>query len=456
MTLGIPCTREEAENVIRYISFKELTLDDLTVNERAAALKALWLLQGMETLEAANEKVDAMTDEEVKETILTMAAQKKAEEEAETAEEAEETAEETESQVDDDELYALAEKLGIEDYDEFKRISELQEAAEQDVYINTDTYAQYTDTTLVSPNHGVTIVGWDDNYSVKNFLADKQPPADGAWIVRNSWGEDYGNEGYFYLSYYDQTIVLPESYDYVTTYKAGAPKTVSIVGMDYMLTGSYPSMNMEEVTSYANIFTMDPGENVLRYVSILCGDLDAEITADVYLLNENAAVPSDGQLLDRVVKDLRYGGYYRLPLSHDFVIPDGSRVGVVVTQRVRTGDKVKYAVPYAIATGNQYREDMNTLLGRDPDGGTYAVGHIGQSESWVYQGGQWYDWADVIADLKESNEQAQYFEYDNLGIKVYAYSMAELNELHKFEENVPYHGSTMEVCTDCSYSVIKP
>ena len=90
MTLGIPCTREEAENVIRYISFKALTLDDLTANERAVALKALWLIQGMETLDAANEKVDAMTDEEVKETILAMVAQKQAE--AAAAEEAEEVA----------------------------------------------------------------------------------------------------------------------------------------------------------------------------------------------------------------------------------------------------------------------------------------------------------------------------------------------------------------------------
>ena len=145
-----------------------------------------------------------------------------------------------------------------------------------------------------------------------------------------------------------------------------------------------------------------------------------------------------------------------IPLSHDFAIPEGSRIGVVVTQRVKTGDSVKYAVPYAIATGNQHREDVNILLDRNPDEGNYAVGHIGQGESFVYQDGQWYDWADVIADLQENNEKAQYLEYDNLGIKVYAYSMEELNELHDFAETVSYHGTDMAVCSDCSYSVIKP
>jgi hypothetical protein len=249
---------------------------------------------------------------------------------------------------------------------------------------------------------------------------------------------------------------MPESYDFVTTYKAGTPRTVSIVGMDYMATGCYPSIHTEDVSSYANIFTMDPGENVLRYVSVLCGDLDAEITADVYLLNENATIPTDGKLLDRVVKDLRYGGYYRLPLSHDFVIPDGSRIGVVVTQRVRTGDQVEYAVPYAISATQEYQEDIQLLFSGTVQGGTYGIGRMGQGESWVYQNGQWYDWADVIRDLKETNARANYFSYDNLGIKVYSYSMEELQQLHNFAETVPYHGAAMAVCSDCSYSVIIP
>ena len=299
-------------------------------------------------------------------------------------------------------------------------------------------------------------MGWDDNYSVDNFLADKRPPADGAWIVRNSWGEDYGNDGYFYLSYYDQSICLPESFDFVTSYKAGVPGTVSILGMDFMTSGSYPAIHTEDAISYANIFTMDPGVNVLRYISVLCGDLDTEVTADVYLLNEGAAVPTDGILLDRVVKDLRYGGYYRIPLSHDFAVPDGSRIGVVVTQRVGTGENAKFAVPYALTTNEQYLENYNKLVPEAKQSTTYGVGCIGQGESWVCQNGQWYDWADVIEDLKESSDMAQYFSYDNLGIKAYAYSLAELEENHNFGESVSYHGATMEVCSDCSYSVVKP
>ena len=38
------------------------------------------------------------------------------------------------------------------------------------------------------PNHAVTIIGWDDNYSRENFVS--KPERDGAWIVKNSYGTE--------------------------------------------------------------------------------------------------------------------------------------------------------------------------------------------------------------------------------------------------------------------------
>ncbi len=49
--------------------------------------------------------------------------------------------------------------------------------------------------------HAVTIVGWDDNYPKEKFSFS--PKCDGAYLCLNSWGESWGNKGYFWLSYED-------------------------------------------------------------------------------------------------------------------------------------------------------------------------------------------------------------------------------------------------------------
>lgn len=49
--------------------------------------------------------------------------------------------------------------------------------------------------------HGVTIIGWDDNFSVENF--NDKPLGNGAFLCKNSWDSSFGEEGFFYLSYYD-------------------------------------------------------------------------------------------------------------------------------------------------------------------------------------------------------------------------------------------------------------
>lgn len=53
-------------------------------------------------------------------------------------------------------------------------------------------------------NHDILIIGWDDNYPADNFT---YPPAnDGAFLCQNSWGEDFGEGGCFYVSYDDSKI----------------------------------------------------------------------------------------------------------------------------------------------------------------------------------------------------------------------------------------------------------
>lgn len=54
---------------------------------------------------------------------------------------------------------------------------------------NNDTGAKFcNDADTHAKDHGISIIGWDDNYSTDNFPQDAKPTSNGAWIVRNSWG----------------------------------------------------------------------------------------------------------------------------------------------------------------------------------------------------------------------------------------------------------------------------
>ena len=71
-------------------------------------------------------------------------------------------------------------------------------------YYNPKTNAQYVDLPE-GANHEVSIVGWDDNFPKEKF--SYTPPGNGAWIVKNSYGSEWGDNGYLYVSYYDRSLL---------------------------------------------------------------------------------------------------------------------------------------------------------------------------------------------------------------------------------------------------------
>ena len=71
-------------------------------------------------------------------------------------------------------------------------------------YYNEMTSAYY-DPFVEELNHDILILGWDDGYPAENFRI--RPRRDGAWICQNTWGEDFGEDGIFYVSYEDRNLL---------------------------------------------------------------------------------------------------------------------------------------------------------------------------------------------------------------------------------------------------------
>ena len=299
------------------------------------------------------------------------------------------------------------------------------EEVSEEGFLNLKTWAQYTD--VEAPiNHGVCIIGWDDSYSKENFNEGHQPPGDGAWIVKNSWGseneyktspngeiigkKDWGivdkngnHTGYFYLSYYDKGVMSPETLVFDTD--LDNDNGMGVWMYDYMPSILDSTMKTESigVIKTANVFTNDSGEDVkLRGVSTKTSSQRAKVVYSIYRLNENSANPEDGEFLGKRVAYHEYAGFHRLPLRGDLTIKDGDRIAVVVEESVvnKDGNKV-------------YQYTVNAGLGKpladELDLPFYGKAVVNHGESYLYENGKWTDWADhklTYSDaLKESFEE---------------------------------------------------
>lgn len=83
-------------------------------------------------------------------------------------------------------------------------------------YAHNTSFESYDRTSYFMPSsyngsytgHAIEVVGWDDNYSKENFgtAYTERPANDGAWLVKNSWGDYNVLGGYFWISYEDKYI----------------------------------------------------------------------------------------------------------------------------------------------------------------------------------------------------------------------------------------------------------
>lgn len=303
------------------------------------------------------------------------------------------------------------------------------EEAEENHYINTGTWAHYT-YEQVQANHAVTVVGWDDDYSKENFLEGHQPEHDGAWIVKNSWGattEEFPNSyewgvdgsGYFYISYYDQSLTNIETFNFDT----------EVTGADYSIANQYDYMPTSGVTSsdsdaevkMANVFTADE-DQVVRTVSSQTAKENVTVRYEVYLLDENPTGPTDGTLMSSVSETYEHAGYHRTDLVTPVVALEGRQFSVVVTQRDASG---LYQMNLNVGLNYEGWQGFGMLFGSS----SYSKAVVNEGESYLYMDGLselglaegWNDWVDVIPVYQSvSGEYGSWLDYDNFSIKAYA------------------------------------
>ncbi len=304
-------------------------------------------------------------------------------------------------------------------------------------YYNQETYSQYNPDGMTA-NHAVTVVGWDDNYPAENFSIT--PPGDGAWIIKNSWSDVWGDKGYFYLSYYDTTIsefdgflVDTEnsagyrSYDNNYQYDfMGVRSTVNYAGETTMME-SLSELN--DSVSVANVFRAE-GDETLRAVGVTDarGYLESvEVVTEVYRLNDNSS-PVNGELVSSQTDRLDNLLYSAIELDAPVELKEGEYFSVVQTMRLLTPGSEMFLIPLEFGS-----EKPVYVAGYEPDSSYYLSQTVkcAEGESYLYfvsEEGKEAEWMDLSSEeakayfripLDDGSGEENYITIGNAMIKAY-------------------------------------
>ncbi len=232
-------------------------------------------------------------------------------------------------------------------------------------FVDVNNYYYYYDGPTTIANHAVAIVGWDDNMAKGLFEAQN----DGAWIIKNSHGTVFGEEGYFYISYDD---------DYIGKDNASFIDAVEPASTIYQYDplGAITSMGVEGSNTMwgANIFTAT-GDECLNSVGFYA--LTVNTSYSIYIYD----TLGNGNLLGSKSGSFIYPGYHTVDLTTPVCLADGGDFAVAI----------KFTTP-----GLVYPVPIETPV---PDYSSGATANRG--ESYISDNGD--TWEDVTIYSSDTN-----------------------------------------------------
>lgn len=241
-------------------------------------------------------------------------------------------------------------------------------------YSNENTaYVSDTVTTVnhklsYAPNHAATIVGWDDTFARSHFSNFSMPSKAGAWLCKNSWGTDFGDGGYFWMSYEDTTMR-----DYTTLTVLPANAYDSIAQYDGYGYNSSVTIGDSAAAFTANVFRADKKGSV-RYVAFHTLTPDLPYTVYIYRgVAFDSGNPTDGTLALTVTGTASFAGYHTVDIGKDVPVQNGEYYSVVVEFPLRDGQNLNIPVEGRTVTQNRITynfdgKENTSYIGYNEDG----------------------------------------------------------------------------------------
>ena len=227
-------------------------------------------------------------------------------------------------------------------------------------------YFSYDDTSFYCPydiwtNHDILLVGWDDSFPKENFCAGT-PEGDGAWLVRNSWGlDDYGREGYFWMSYYD----VPCSNNIKTAIDAQSGQFDHCYAYDSTPYGYDSWYWYSDSVTATEHFIVDGGEQISAVgLELLQAGNNVEIELSI------------GNKTVQAAASYTYPGYYTIELPEPLVVSKRSDVTVTI---IYSGDEI--LIP--VESTDSLSFDMGYAEGYCGSGGVELNGELIEGDARV-------------------------------------------------------------------------
>jgi C1A family cysteine protease/PKD repeat protein len=135
--------------------------------------------------------------------------------------------------------------------------------------LNTGNHSYYYDGSAAT-NHSVLLCGWDDNYLTGGGT--------GAWIVKNSWGTAWADQGFFYVSYEDTRFADEAAYFPV---RWDPEETDTVFMYDRLCVTNiigYP--NEEEAFGLARFTAED--EMLITHIGVAIADPNTVLDIEIY------------------------------------------------------------------------------------------------------------------------------------------------------------------------------